>query len=41
MFARWLLPDRAFDRLVVALFAALGTIAARRARPAVSPTTGR
>ncbi|MEU8003971.1 oxidoreductase [Catellatospora sp. NPDC049111] len=40
VFARWLLPDRVFDRLVVALFAALGTIAARRARPAVSPTTG-
>ncbi|BCJ73716.1 short-chain dehydrogenase/reductase [Catellatospora sp. IY07-71] len=33
VFARWLLPDRVFDRLVVALFAALARVAARRARP--------
>jgi NAD(P)-dependent dehydrogenase (short-subunit alcohol dehydrogenase family) len=32
--ARWLLPDRVFDRVLVALFAALATVAARRARPA-------
>ncbi|GAA1739390.1 oxidoreductase [Luedemannella helvata] len=30
MFARWLLPDRAFDRVLVALFATLASIAARR-----------
>ncbi|WP_144122854.1 oxidoreductase [Catellatospora sichuanensis] len=34
VFARWLLPDRVFDRLVVALFTVLGDIAARRARSA-------
>ncbi|GAA1368869.1 oxidoreductase [Catellatospora chokoriensis] len=41
--ARWLLPDRVFDRLVVALFTALGDIAARRARsadPAPGPELG-
>ncbi|MFF5297541.1 oxidoreductase [Paractinoplanes globisporus] len=30
--ARWLLPDRAYDRLVIGLFTALATIAARRAK---------
>ncbi|MDI1462630.1 oxidoreductase [Catellatospora sp. KI3] len=34
VFARWLLPDRLFDRVVVALFAALGRIAERRLRSA-------
>ncbi len=33
VFARWLLPDRVFDRVVVALFTALARVAARRARP--------
>jgi NAD(P)-dependent dehydrogenase (short-subunit alcohol dehydrogenase family) len=33
--ARWLLPDRVFDRLLVALFAALARIAERRAQRAL------
>jgi NAD(P)-dependent dehydrogenase (short-subunit alcohol dehydrogenase family) len=36
--ARWLLPDRVFDRLVVALFAALAVIAERRASHAPPPS---
>lgn len=43
VFARWLLPDRVFDRVVVALFAALARVAARRAgrleqEPAAEPS---
>ncbi|MEV4410995.1 oxidoreductase [Catellatospora sp. NPDC049609] len=41
VFARWLLPDRVFDRAVVALFTALANVAARRARPVEpAPQTG-
>jgi NAD(P)-dependent dehydrogenase (short-subunit alcohol dehydrogenase family) len=32
LLARWLLPDRAYDRLVVGLFSAIAAVAARRSR---------
>ena len=32
LFARWLLPDRAYDRMVMGLFTAVASIAAHRAR---------
>jgi NAD(P)-dependent dehydrogenase (short-subunit alcohol dehydrogenase family) len=38
--ARWLLPDRIFDRVLVALFTALAGTAARRARLERAPKTG-
>jgi hypothetical protein len=33
LLARWLLPDRAYDRVLVGLFTVLARIAARRAEP--------
>jgi NAD(P)-dependent dehydrogenase (short-subunit alcohol dehydrogenase family) len=34
LLARWLLPDRAYDRVLVGLFSAMATVAARRAERA-------